>query len=341
MKVFADYHHGQLYHSLHFLFEERMKCELYRPIGLDWVTQGYWDIAKPYGNARDTIDQYLAIRGGKWDAFTNLNGSCKLKDNVYHIYEGQNDFYHHAITLDTFKRIKFDVIIATFPGHDKLWEHLWKKYQPQAKFIVQLGNEGQKTDAKNVISSVYQYQPKDGQNVFFYHQEFQPGVFKYVSPYNHKLICSQVMLLPLREIFLQYKQAMPDFTFKAHGQGAIDGNLNTIQIQAKNMQDSAFGWHIKPADGYGFIIHSWYASGRPVITRGSDYVNKTAGILLEDEVTCIDLDKRNFEDNMKVIRKWSEPENHRKMCQAAYERFQSAVDFDEEAKGLIKFISII
>jgi len=45
MIVFCDFHHGGLYHAMHKLFVERLGYEMYRPIGMDWVTRGYWYVS--------------------------------------------------------------------------------------------------------------------------------------------------------------------------------------------------------------------------------------------------------------------------------------------------------
>ena len=42
MKVLADYHHHDLWESLELLFA-RFGWTLYRPIGMEWFEQGYWN----------------------------------------------------------------------------------------------------------------------------------------------------------------------------------------------------------------------------------------------------------------------------------------------------------
>src|SRR5690242_6385574 len=42
MKVLADYHHHDLWESLELLCA-RLGWDLYRPIGMDWYEQGYWN----------------------------------------------------------------------------------------------------------------------------------------------------------------------------------------------------------------------------------------------------------------------------------------------------------
>jgi len=55
MKVFADLHHGDLFYSLQLLFEKRLKAELYRPVGIEWWKEGFWNVF----NHPATAQQYL------------------------------------------------------------------------------------------------------------------------------------------------------------------------------------------------------------------------------------------------------------------------------------------
>lgn len=326
MNVLVDYHHGQLFNSFHLLFK-RLGYTLYRPIGMDWFTNGYFRVAEPYGNAPDTIGQYLDINDRHWDSYKNLNGDYKLEDDIYHIYDPENKITHNAVTFEKFKMMSFDLIVASHPLHENWVELL--KYQPNAKFIQQLGNEHQTTNAKNVLSSVWQYEPLEGQNVIYYHQEFKD--LGYTPPTNHNTINSFVLSMPEAETFDIYKSALPEFEMKAYGMGSPDGPVEDL---VKSMRESAFGWHIKFWDGYGHLIHQWACLGRPLIIKGDYYKGKTGGLLLEDGVTCIDLDKHSFEENIRLIKEASKPINHIRMCKAMRKKFEEVCDFEKEAKQI-------
>lgn len=339
MNVLVDYHHGGLIYSLYKLFEEQLGWQMFRPIGYDWFTHGYFRIAEPYNNAQDTIKQYLEIANRPYEPYVFLNGDPKLVGNVYYIQDPENNFTHRAITFETFKDMHFDLIVATFPLHEN-WE-LLRKYHPEAKFIMQLGNEGQDCSVKNIMCSVWGYHSKPGQNIFYYHQKIDTNHYWYAPPKFTKNITSFVIGLPERELYFQYKDALPEFNFKAYGPGAIDGNLSKREMMGKVMRDSLFGWHVKPADGFGHLIHSWYACGRPVITRGNYYQGKTGGMLLTDQETCIDLDKHSFEENVELIRHWAKPENYIKMSQNAIDRFKNVVNYDDEENRFKEWIKQI
>ncbi len=321
--IFTDYHQGALYKSIVMLFEKRLGYICVRPIGLDWFTHGYWKVAEPYGNPEATIGQYLDINDREWDSHKNLNGDYKLKDGIYHVYDKENKIHHKAVTLEQFKKMQFDIVMPTHPLHTN-----WEELAGEAKYIMQLGNENQETDSVRVLSSVWGYQPKDYQDVMYYHQEFNLKEFYYEPPKNHHVINSYVLNMSDKETFFIYKSNLVGFEM----------NCEKSNDLANDMRNSAFGWHIKPWDGYGHVIHNWFAVGRPVITRGSYYEGKTGGLLLEDGVTCIDLDKHTFEENLKLIRYWSKPKNHIKMCQSVYRKFKEVVDFDSEAEEIKKWL---
>lgn len=329
---------GNLLYSLHLLFEERLGFNLYRPIGMEWFANGFFRVAEPYGNAPDTIGQFLSINDRNYDSFTNLNGNYKLEDDIYHIQDPENKFQQKAITFDKFKEMEFDYIVASHPLHGN-WEHLLQ-YQPKAKFIQQIGNEGQTSDARNILCSTADFVPKDYQNYIKYHQEFLLSDCFYEEPKNHNIVKSFVVSLPEPETYFKYKESLPEFDFKAYGVGSPDGTVSGVGIP-QMMRDSAFGYHVKPMDGFGHVIHKWFANGRPLIIRGNYYKGKMAEPLLIDGVTCIDIDKHSFEENIKLIKYWSEPDNHIKMCQNARKRFEEVVNFDSEALAIQEWLSNI
>lgn len=335
MNVLVDYHHGNLLYSLYLLLEKRLGWKMYRPIGLDWFTQGYWKIAEPYGNAQDTINQYLATDDRTWDAYSALNGGSWKEEDIYRIKDLENNFIHRAITFEKFKEMEFDLIIATHPLHNNWGELI--QFQPKAKFVMQLGNEGQTTNAVNVLCSNADFQPQSYQNFIRYRQEFDLTDYKYESPTNHNKITSFVVSLPEPETYEKYKSSLPEFEFKAYGVGSPDGTVSGNTI-SQRMKENAFGWHIKPADGYGHVIHKWFACGRPIITRASYYKGKMAEPLIIDGITAIDLDKRSFEDNIAFIKEMAKPENHFKMCVNAFNRFREVVNFDKEAQEVQVFL---
>lgn len=340
MKVFTDLHHGDLYYSLHRLFVERFGWELYRPIGVEWADEGYWQVAKPYGNARDTINQFLEISSGGWDPLTRLNGENYLENGIYHVWDGGHDYYQKAVTLEQFKQMRFDIVISTIFDHDTTFADLIKKFQPHAKHVSQMGNLNQVSEVPNVMSSV-PYTPKEGQNYVFYHQEVDPKLF-YPTPVptsDPKKIYSFVGAMD-PHLYLTFQERMPDIIWKAHGVGCPDGPVGGGKAIAPMMREANLGWHIKPGDGFGHTVMDWYASGRAVATKFKDiraYNHFDATSLFEDGVTAINLDGKTVQENIKTIRHFLEPENNARLCEQAGKRFREIVNYDEEERALREF----
>ena len=341
MNIFADYHHGGLYKSLKLLFEDKLGFNLYRPIGIEWFLNGYWNIADPYPDAMDTATQYLDINNRGYEAFKNLNGQNYIEDGIYYVYDPAEEIYHKGLTFDKFLEMDIDIVLSSIPAHDVTYARLIREHKPNAKHISQMGNVYQTSEVNNVMCSTAPYSIPEGKNVVFYHQMFDLDIFKYQSPVDKEVkeINNFINLSPMPDLFSQYKHALPEFNMRSFGASCPDGNMTGNHALAEMMSGSHFGWHVKPGgDGFGHIIHNWYACGRPIITNGSDYYDKLASLLLEDSVTCIDLEQGTFQDNVERIKKWSEPENHVKMCQNAYNRFREIVDYDQEVEDIKEFL---
>lgn len=340
LNVFADLHHADLYFSLHRLFEARLGWNLYRPIGLDWFHEGYWKIAEPYGNAMDTVGQYLAIANTGWDQYKNINGNHYVENDIYHTYDPGHDYYQKAITLEKFKSMKFDIVLSSIPRHDDTFPGLISKYQPTAKHISQMGNVRQTTRARNVMYTV-PYAPTRDQNTCFYHQEIDPNLYKYVPIPTAKRIYSVVNLLPYAHLFNEYKNALPEVEFKAYGASCPDGSLPGAKGVSAKMQEANIGWHCKPLGGLGHSAMGWMASGRPIITRMSDhrgYGGSDCLRLFEPGVTCIDADHGGVTNNIGMIRRLLDPEVNARFAENAYKRFHEVINYDAEEQELRKFL---
>jgi hypothetical protein len=340
MNVFADFHHSELYRSLQLLFEKRLGWSLYRPIGESWFTHGYWKLAEPYQNNPVTIKQFLSTETATWDPFVNLNGNYTIEDGIYHIYDPIRKSHQKAITYEKFMEMPIDIVISSYQPHDLPFRKLADSHPSKPKLISQMGNIYQRTDIQNVMCSTMPYPIPAGKNVVFYHQQFDTEIFKYVPSIQSKKITSFVMLLPDGGKYYDQKAEMPDYEFKAYGMGCPDGVISGLEKIAEEMQQSMFGWHVKPqGDGFGHVIHNWAASGRPIITQFSDYGNKLAGQLLRDGETAINIDGLHSKDIAKRIRDCSEPERHKSMCEATYQRFTQVCDFDKEFEQIKLFLS--
>jgi hypothetical protein len=317
-----------------------MGWELYRPIGLDWFSQGYWKIAEPYGNAQDTINQYLDINERGYHPYKNLNGEHYVEDGVYHVYDGGHNYYHRAITVEKFAEMDIDIIISTYEPHDSPYVALRDKYHPKAKLVAQMGNTGQKSVLPNVIHSV-PYTPPAGQRAFYYHQEIDPEIYSCTPPNpGSRKIFSFVNLYPYADIYNTFNSLLHDVQMKYYGSGCPDGALNGAMTVSKKMQEANIGWHLKPQDGFGHTAMGWFASGRPVITNMSQVVGwgGDAPILFEPGVTCLNIEAYTVHDACREIRKMLEPEANAAWGDRAYKRFKDIFNYDREAEQLKVFL---
>lgn len=342
MNVFSDFHNSGLYHSLQLLFEGRLGYNLYRPIGLEWYEEGFWAVYP----SPDTAQQYLGLRQGykPKDGTVPLNDVMGAINNVYACEDKHHLTFNNAITLETFKEKQIDIVIASIPQHIKPFKELAK--MKNAKFIFQMGNHFAEVlnnlhEIPNLMASTIAIPVPSNCNAVFYHQEFETDTFKPTGiPPERKITC---FINVLRENggsvdYYSAKANLPEFEFKSYGGQCDDGAMVGIDNIAATMQSSIYGFHSKAmGDGFGHVLYNWYACGRPVITRISDYKGKLGEELLEDDITCIDLD-RLTPDGLRDRIMSIAPEKYEYMCQEAYKRFTDCVDYDKEEIKIREFL---
>ena len=341
MKIFSDMHHGGLYASLHLLLEKRLGHSLYRPIGMEWHSNGYWDIAKPYGDDTGTVRQFLALGSVPDDGSSGLNESRFLVDDVHYIWDGVHGIHQKAITLDKFLSMDFDVLIASIPAHVRTYRRLIRTHKLKAKLIYHIGNIDWHTkipyeEIENIMLSVKEFPMVKSKNVVFYKQEFDEDVFYPAQERPFNMITSFVNCLPNHGYFHSFKGIMePDYDVKAYGISCPDGIISGISELASIMRRSKFGYHNKPyGDGYGHVIHNWFASGRPVLVNMGDYKDKLAGELMEDGKTCIDIDGRSAQQVAGIVRELSDLE-YADMTTNVRNKYKEVVDFNKDA-GIVR-----
>jgi len=345
MKVFCDLHHADLYYSLQLLFEKRFGWEMYRPIGLEWQQQGFWKIYDHPATANQFLGLNQAIvppqdvHGNYLEGRDVLNANYRFEDGIYYVKDPAHQKIQRAITLDKFKEMKFDILISSIPDHIGPFNKLIGLYHPQAKHIFQVGNAwGHLPGVKNILSSTASFDVPPGINICFCHQEFDLDIFEYVPPPAHNIISSYVHYMQHPQILNQYRSLLPEFNITTYGAG-MDQVLHGTQNVANQIKSSSWTWHYKPGgDGYGHSIHTSYACGRPALIWGSQYQGKLAADLFIHQQTCIDMSLNPPEINVQLIREWSQPEQHKLMCQNAYNRFKEVIDFNKEEIKIRKFI---
>ena len=346
MKVFCDLHHADLYYSLQLLFEKRLGAEMYRPIGLDWYTEGFWhvyphvDTAKQFLGLDQAINPPKDVHGNFLSDREQLNKYYRFEDGIYYVRDTTKDKIQRGITLDKFKEMHFDILISSMPAHINCFNQLIHKYQRKAKHIFQVGNAwGRQPGVFNILASIAPFSiPADsGLNICFYHQEFDLDDFRYEPPEVHNKIDSYIHYMQKPELLRQYANAL-GYESHTHGAG-MEGCFHKTAHIGECMRNSGWTWHYKPGgDGYGHILHNSFACGRPVIIQKAFYKGQIAEELLVDGETCVDITSREAKYSIALIQEMSKPENHKEVCKRVRKRFDEVVNFNKEEQKIRSFL---
>lgn len=342
MNLLTDFHHNSLLRSIVLLFEKRFNINVYRPIGMEWFHEGFWAINNQIETAKQFLDIETNIVHDKTPA---LNIVKNHDDGVFEVYDPGNVSTHKGILFDAFTSMKFDYIIASIPEHIPIFQRLIKIYQPDAKLIVQIGNNWPSDIFRglNVLASVKPGSVYDS-NVVYYHQEFDLDIFKPHNQINNKKISSYINILDEMmgwNDFLELEKYLLNFgyTFKSYGGQCRDGNMAGPVELANSMNSDDFIFHVKDyGDGYGHILYNAYACGKPIITRGSIYKDKLGGELIVDG-TFVDLDRYSIEESISIIKNiLDDDEEIISMSSKVYNHFLNTVSFDNDAIAVKKWL---
>jgi len=357
MKVLSDLHHFDLFHSFQRLFENRLGWELYRPIGLDWYDEGYWNLSRDRemaecilstesGKCEGILNKYETLSGKDWAVMSlHLPRIGKiLQDGEYYKIEDKSkeNVWQNGVTLSSFSKNPFDIIISSVPQHFDLFEKLRLKYNPNAKHIFHMGPGGLNWKVPRMAKNLMLHSPPDNMpkdvNHVYYHQEFDREIFGKTSPHIRDAINCYVHFPQVMELWNSMNLA---HSFKMISKTL--GPLSEIDIVSKSLaqkiKDSTFSLHIKPGgESYGYILHNSFSIGRPVIINANEFKDKIGGRLLEDKVTCLDVSKYLPSELQKEIERFSKPDEHDAICERVQTRFTEVVDFDEEEYILRRFL---
>lgn len=348
MKIFCDFHHEELYESLCLLFEERLGCQLYRPIGLDWYTEGWWKLAPRL----DVAQQYLCLDEQAADEFRKLqilepydghtfrNVNVSLEEpGIYRVgSQVYPDRRYRAIEFNEFKETRFDIIISSLYDHYELYEQLIQLYQPRAKHIWQAGNNWPTPPGlRNILNSTKTICIPADVNSVYYHPEFSLELFK-PTPCETSSIFNMMHFMQEPELFQALNSLLPELSFYSYGAKNQDGIIGPdIQKIAECFLRHGLLWHVKhEGDGYGFNLHHAAAAGKPIITRCSSFTGMTAESLLTDQETCIDLDQYTLPELVLRLRMFTA--RYEYYSENIISRFRDLVDFNREELAIRKFI---
>ena len=337
MKILADYHHADLYESLELLCD-RFGWELYRPIGMEWFHEWYWNFERAWhGDA--VAKQYLSIWGHDVD----------LGDHWERIDSTHPGRVHKMHTLEQAKSTRYDVILASLPSSERGFAKL-RKETNSGTYGVQIGNNGQIRDVEwdladfGLVSSTL-----NGETIpkpyVIYRQEFSLADFRHEVS-GGKDVSSFIQCFAENKSyyteFLSYaKDYAHEFYFKvygAYGQHEPDefaaGNLESTPLVAEAMLNTRIAWHAKWwGDGFGHVIHNLGATGTPIVGPIGYYNDKLAGEFFLEGIATFDTARRTRHEVVELLRRLrDDDEFYTTASTALAQRFREVVDFDADAE---------
>lgn len=320
MNVLADRHHAGLYHSLQ-LLAKRLGWTLYTPTGHDWWDVGIWRFGEGYGDDR-LAQQYLT--------------SADPVDGEF------PDWPIAFVTLEQAQGMDWDYIIATVPDNQPGFQRFAD--ERGAQFVMQIGNTGQWMDwSRDPLALVSSEMPILGRGVT-YHQEMDPIAFR-APPEKagfRQAAASFVNCMPSMGYcytLMQEAQSL-GVVVAEYGIDARGGVIKPFSDLVDIMATVGWGWHDKAqGDGFGHVIHSWAAVGRPLIGHAGHYEGRMAEVFWQDGMTCIDLDRHSVAEAVGIIQNMPADE-HAEMCRAIRRVFDEHVDYEAEAASIADFLGV-
>lgn len=349
--LLADYHHHDLWESLE-LMCERLGWTLYRPIGLDWYDAQYWNFERAWhGDA--VARQYLTSWGDdEYDAVSE----------THRRYDHSHKRWQNLLTLDQAHIIKPDVVMASVAHNHEGFARFAKEVG--ATFGLHLGNvrfshidmQEDRWDLADfgIVTTLLPVEvPKPHVVV---HQEFSLDDFRHEPPPEDGVftVSSFVNCFAETTAYAQFRQTAdlrPEYDWKVYGSyGSAPedeyaaGNIGECAKVGDAMRLADVAWHSKQwSDGFGHVIHDWFAVGRPVLgyqyyyagDPGRGFLPQLAGPLWQEGVTSFDLTDKSPADAVAILdRLYGDPDLRLRMGENAARRFREIVNFDEEEQAI-------
>lgn len=347
VRVLTDAIHADLYESLRMLFEDRLGWVLYRPIGMDWHDQGLWQFDTPA-----VAHQFLDSWSGDTMAPTT-EGLSGVKARADDWHRGR---WYRLVPLDVVRDMEWDLIVCTLAENHVGMHRLAQ--QVGAHFAIQVGNQGAQNrwdlaEAALLSVTTPELPGPPWMPHVYYRQEFSLDRF---HPHGQQLaepdlVANRVQCItgtPDYAYMRDLADARPGLRFRWYGHcgdhdACYGGNAHSSDEQAAQMQLARVAYHAKRwSDGYGHVVHNWFAIGRPVLGTASYYRDKLAGPLWQDGITSYDLETHSRDEVLAWLdRMTNDDDAWHRACDAAAARFRAMVDFDSEAaaiKGMLESV---
>jgi hypothetical protein len=316
VRVLVDRHHAGLYHSVQ-LLGDRLGWDVYTPVGHAWWDEGYWIFGLTTYDDDRLARQFLST-----DGWVNASGDVWwTKDPEF------PDRWIHGVTLEDAKRQHWDLVIASLQDNQHGFARFAREHG--ATFVIQIGNTGQMVDWDlDPLALNSSEMPMVGRGVR-YHQPMTPIAF--TEPVDHHSGASFVNCMPsMGSCWDLLERARESIGVSVFGIDGPEGNVKPFARTIELMAAVGWGWHDKAqGDGFGHVIHSWAAVGRPLVGHASHYEDKVAERFWVDGETCIDLDRHSLAEAIEIITTIS-PDDHARMCRAIRAKFDE-IDWDAEA----------
>ncbi len=351
MKILSDYHHADLFESLAMTLVDRFGWELYRPIGMEWLTEGFWqheyrDWFTDGVKVRDKDDiprQYLAL----WDDDLDCGDHWERADPTH---PGRT---FKMVMLEQARSQGWDVVLSTLVENEAGLCRF--AHETGAHYGIQIGNQWADNQwgiaEFGLCSTTLPFTPHKPH--VFYRQEFNLSDFRFEYPPPSDLIGSWVQALPddsaEYQRFRRLAGMAPELDIRYYGHSLhrdelwVANNLTTAQV-AETMRAARAALHFKTwSDGYGHVIHNLFAVGKPVLATASYYSDKLAGPLFIDGETSFDVQTRSDAEAVEILRRLvTDDDFHRRISENAARRFTEIVDFDadaEKVRGLLENVA--
>jgi len=352
VNILCDFHHSDLWWSHHLIFEVGLGHRLYRPRGMEWFEQGYYNAGSPdialqfLVHSIFTIEDVIKYPSCRLKPPANTNGLRATTDTLLGCLHYP---LIHTLSFEEFKNTKINAIMVTLAENQEPWFRLRNDWKPKAKLIRENGNvmgwACLHPGYPNLLTSdLPTFKRAPVPNKLLYHQRFDTeNVFTYKKPVSFDRVSCFMPEFRKKQNLVAFAEHH-DFgrmEFVDYGHHSTRGFLTPKEKYADEMRASAFVWHVKPGgDGFGHVIHNAIALGRPVITIASDYRDTIAWPLLEDRKTCVFIDHDPVENSRKIA-SLSDPETILSMSSAAKNRFLDVVDYDSEQKAIGAFLETL
>lgn len=332
MRILVDQHHADLLYSLQRLFEDRLGVDVYIPLGHEWWDDSYWQFGRVFGDDR-LAQQYLMPKDG-----IHVPGD----DGYFTVDPAHPDRVIRGVTVEQARTMSWDFVMPSVQENQQGFARFAR--ERGARYLVQVGNTGQRVDwaLDPLVLNTSELPIPEGKGVTI-HQEIdsQPGgAFGYVQPYDRRVVRSFVNAfnrIPGYDKFLSVENMLgPTWHFTVHGHEGRDGNINPVAAMGAAQASAGWGWHNKPVgDGFGHVIHSWAAVGRPLVGQAGYYKDKLAGPFWQDGVTSIDTSTRPLHEVVRLMAEIADDKDrHDEMCTTIRATFDRLVNYEAEAEAV-------